>query len=82
MKESCEPVFWYPWLSYSQMIIRWLRIAAPMDGPMPMSCPPSPVTMMKVIFSSFGISPRLLRSSNISTTPERVAAPFWKRLWM
>ena len=27
-------------------------------------------------------SPRRLRSQNISTTPDSVAAPFWNRLWM
>ena len=58
----------------------WLRSAAPIAAPMPMSIPPSPVTITKVMSSPAGSSPRRTRSLNISTSPLSVAAPFWNRL--
>ncbi|MNG37270.1 hypothetical protein D3C84_1245640 [compost metagenome] len=64
------------------MIILWFRSAEPIAGPIPISIPPSPVTMMKVTLSEPSISPRRFRSQNASTTPATVAAPFWNRLWM
>ena len=43
---------------------------------------PSPDTITKVGSSpDDGISPRRTFSQYISTRPDRVAAPFWKRLW-
>ncbi len=53
-----------------------------MAGPMPMSMPPSPEIITKVMSFEGGSSPRRTRSWYISTSPERVAAPFWNRLWM
>ena len=62
--------------------MRWLRFAAPIAGPMPMSMPPSPEIITKVMSFEAGSSPRRTRSWYISTSPESVAAPFWNRLWM
>ena len=64
------------------MISLWLRIAVPIAAPVPMSMPPSPLTITKVMSSPSGSSPRRCRSWNISTSPASVAAPFWNRLWM
>ena len=49
LNDNWCPVFMYPWLSYSSWIMLWFLSAAPMETPMPMSLPPSPVTWTKVI---------------------------------
>ena len=51
------------------------RSAVPSAEPMPISMPPSPLAMINVI-SPLGYSPRFCRSSNTSTRPLKVAAPF------